>query len=150
KAIGATAVAVLADRGKLTWNTQVEDILPEFAQIEVLVGFEGGQPRLRPPKTKATLSQLATHTSGLAYGFWDANIARFLEQTGLPSLVSGRRAALKCPMSFDPGTRWQYGGGVDWLGLVVEAVDGRSIDRFCREEIFDPLRMQDTCFELDA
>jgi CubicO group peptidase (beta-lactamase class C family) len=51
---------------------------------------------------------------------------------------------------FDPGTQWGYGTGIDWLGRVVEQVDGRSIDRFCREEIFEPLGMKDTRFEAEA
>ena len=43
---------------------------------------------------------------------------------------------------------WDYGIGIDWLGQVVEAIDGRRIDAFCREEIFDPLGMPDTNFEV--
>ena len=53
------------------------------------------------------------------------------------------------PLAFDPGARWDYGPGIDWLGQVVEAVDGRKIDRFCQEEIFDPLNMPDTRFEVE-
>jgi methyl acetate hydrolase len=149
KAIGATAVAILADRGKLSWSTLVEDVLPEFAQLEVLDGYKGDCPQLRKPRSQATLRHLATHTSGLVYGFWNREIARFLDATSLPPIVSGLKAAFRCPMAFDPGTRWEYGSGVDWLGMVVEAVDGRSIERFCIEEIFTPLNMKDTCFELD-
>jgi methyl acetate hydrolase len=48
----------------------------------------------------------------------------------------------------DPGTRWGYGIGIDWLGQVVEKVDGRRIDQFCSEEIFEPLNMPDTGFEV--
>lgn len=66
KAVGTTAVAILADRGKLSWNTLVQNILPEFAQIKVLVGYEGDRPKLRKPRSQATLTHLATHTSGLA------------------------------------------------------------------------------------
>lgn len=150
KAVGATAVAILADQDKLSWNTPVEAILPEFSQLKVLTGYKGNRGRLREPRSQATLRHLATHTSGLVYSFWDAEIARFLSTKSLPPIVSGLNVAFRCPMAFDPGTRWQYGSGVDWLGLVVEAVDGRSIDRFCAEEIFAPLGMNDTCFELDA
>jgi methyl acetate hydrolase len=89
-----------------------------------------------------------THTSGLVYGFWDEQIAQYLEANGIPPVVSGLRASLGA-LAFDPGDRWQYGSGVDWLGLVVEALDGRSIRQFCHEESFDPLRMPDTRFELD-
>ena len=52
-------------------------------------------------------------------------------------------------LQFEPGTRWDYGVGIDWLGRVVEKIDGRRIDRFCREEIFAPLDMPDRHFEVE-
>jgi CubicO group peptidase (beta-lactamase class C family) len=60
------------------------------------------------------------------------------------------KASLMYPLTSDPGTRWGYGIGIDWLGQVVEAVDGRPIDQFCREEIFEPLGMGNTAFEPDG
>lgn len=57
---------------------------------------------------------------------------------------------MKYPLTTDPGTRWGYGPGIDWLGQMVEAIDGRRIDAFCREEIFEPLGMASTAFEPDA
>jgi methyl acetate hydrolase len=147
KAIGSTAALILADRGRLDWDMPVEEVLPEFGSLRVLESFDAA-PRMRPPRVRATIRQLATHTSGLAYEFWDANIGRFLRESGTPSVVSGLRAGLSYPLAFEPGERWQYGGGLDWLGLVISAIDGRSIDCFCIEEIFEPLKMTDTCFAL--
>ncbi|MEA2261570.1 MAG: methyl acetate hydrolase, partial [Acidobacteriaceae bacterium] len=147
QAVGATAAAILADRGILDSDTPVEDILPNFGKLTVLVSFDKKNAQLRQPATRATLRHLATHTSGLFYGFWDEQIAQYLEANGKPPVVSGLRASLACPLVFDPEDRWQYGSGVDWLGLVAEALDGRSIRQFCHEEIFDPLRMPDTRFE---
>ena len=57
---------------------------------------------------------------------------------------------LSYPLMSEPGTKWGYGASIDWLGLVVEAVDGRRIDAYCQAEIFDPLGMNDTVFEPDA
>jgi len=148
KAIGSTAAMILIDRGKLDPDARVEDIIPAFADIEVLDRFEGDEPVLRAPKSKATVRQLATHTSGLEYEFWNDTIARYLTVTGRPSILSGQKAALFYPMASDPGTRWGYGMGIDWLGQIVETIDGRRIDDFCREEIFEPLAMVDTAFEV--
>jgi methyl acetate hydrolase len=72
-----------------------------------------------------------------------------MEQRGVPGIITCQNAALNLPLAFDPGERWDYGIGIDWLGQVVEVVDGRKIDRFCREEIFDPLYMVDTRFEVE-
>src|SRR5439155_8142468 len=72
-----------------------------------------------------------------------------MEATGAPTILSGLTVALNYPLQFDPGERWDYGIGIDWLGRIVEKIDGRSIDRFCKEEIFDPLKMGDTRFEVE-
>ena len=147
KAIGSAAAMILADRGKLDVDAPVETYLPQFADLQVLDGFAGDQPRLRKPKTKATARHLATHTSGLAYEIWHADIAKWLGASGHPSILSGLKSSLHYAMACDPGTEYQYGIGIDWLGQLVEAVDGRTIDRFCRDEMFDPLDMKDTQFE---
>ena len=149
KAIGAMAAMILIERGKLSLDSRVVDILPEFGNLQVLEGFDGGRPRLRAPKVQATVRHLATHTSGLEYEFWNADIARYVGLTAHPGMLTGLKAALHYPMASDPGTRWGYGMGIDWLGLVVEAVDGRRIDAFCQQEIFDPLGMTSTGFEGD-
>lgn len=147
KGICATAAAILADRGQLDLDAAVEDILPEFTALGII--SDGSYDKLSQsvPSRKATVRQLATHTSGLGYEFWDASTARYFQESGRPSILTGTLAGMNYPLLFEPGTRWQYGVGVDWLGRVIEAVDGRRIDRFCQEEIFRPLRMDSTRFE---
>jgi methyl acetate hydrolase len=149
KAVGSMAAMILMDRGVLSADATVESILPEFAEIRLLDGFGPEGPRLRVPRTKATVRHLATHTSGLVYEFWNPDVPRFMQASGAPTILSGLVSSLHYPLQFEPGTRWDYGIGIDWLGRVVEKVDGRRIDRFCREEIFDPLDMPDTRFEVE-
>ena len=150
KAIGSTAAMILIDRGALSMDTPVGDILPAWNDLQVLDGWDGDTPRMRPQATTATVRHLATHTSGMEYEFWNADVGKYLEVTGHPSVLSGLKASLSYPLMTDPGTRWGYGPSIDWLGQVVEAVDGRRIDQFVREEITDPLGMTDTAFEPDA
>lgn len=150
KAVGSTAAMILADRGRLDMEAPVDSIIPDFAKIQVLDGFDGDTPRMRAPKTRATVRHLATHTSGFAYEFWNRDVPRWMEKTGHPTILSGLKASLYYPLTFDPGTRWDYGIGIDWLGQVVEAVDGRRIDRFVKEEILDPLKMTSTAFECEG
>ena len=148
KAVGATAAMILIDRGRLDLDTPAEEILPRFGEIKVLDGFDGATPRLRAPKVKPTVCHLATHTSGFAYESFNRDVLRYLEVTGCPSIASGLEASLNYPLVSEPGERWDYSIGVDWLGQMVEAVDGRRIDAFCHNEIFDPLDMPDTSFEV--
>lgn len=150
KAVGSTAAMILADRGKLDFDAPVDSILPDFAKIQVLDGFDGDNPRLRKPKSRATLRQLATHTSGLVYEFWNADIPRWMAKSGHPTILSGLKSSLFYAMARDPGTSWDYGIGIDWLCQAVEAIDGRRIDKFCQDEILGPLGMTSTAFECEG
>ena len=150
KAVGAVAAMILIDRGALSMDTPVADILPEWNDLQVLNGWDGDTPKLRAPNSVATVRHLATHTSGLEYEFWNTDMAKYLEVTEAAPILSGQKAGLNYPLMTDPGTRWGYGPSIDWLGQVVEKVDGRRIDAFCQAEIFDPLGMGDTAFEPDA
>jgi len=148
KAVGSTAAMILIDRGELDFDTPVEDVLPEFAEIAVLEGWDGDTPRLRAPKVKATARHLATHTSGLEYEFWRAESGAYLARTGRPSILSGLKSAMAYPMVTDPGTRWGYGPSIDWLGLMVEKISGQRIDEFLKLNLLGPLGMGDTDVEV--
>lgn len=150
KGIGSLAAMILIDRGELSLETPVASILPEWNERQVLDGFDGDTPILRAPKTVATVRHLATHTSGSEYEFWCPEMARYMELTGHPSMLSGTKQAMMGPLTSDPGTRWGYGSSIDWLGLIVQAVSGQRIDAFCQAEIFDQLGMTSTAFEPDA
>ena len=147
KAIGTAAAVKLVEDGEIGLDTPVADILPRFADLQVLDGFDGDEPKLRPAKTVATIRHLATHTSGLEYEFWNADIAKYLSATGHPTILSGLKSSLNYPLAFDPGTSWGYGLSTDWLGQVVEQVSGKPIDAFCNETLLEPLGMADTVFE---
>ena len=55
-------------------------------------------------------------------------------------------AALKTPLAFDPGARWEYGINIDFAGKAVEAVSGQNLAVYLREHLFQPLGMKDTGF----
>ena len=87
--VGAEIAAVIADEAFLDLDAPVDQYLPEFADLQVLEGFDGDEPRLRAPATRATVRHLVTHTSGLAYWFFNADIVRWEEATGTPNVLSG-------------------------------------------------------------
>jgi CubicO group peptidase (beta-lactamase class C family) len=148
KAVGSTAAMILIDQGKMDFDTPVQDVLPEFADIQVLEGWDGDTPRMRAPRVKATARHLATHTSGLEYEFWRAETGEYLGKTKRPSILAGTKDALFYPMMTDPGTRWGYGPSIDWLGLMVEKISGQRIDAFLKANLFEPLGMNDTDVEV--
>ncbi len=147
-----TTVATLqqVDDGLLDLDTPVAEIVPLFAELAVLDGFDGDEPRLRPQTGRPTVRQLLSHTSGLGYAAWHPDLNRYHQLTGARELGSARRAAFaEAPLVADPGTEFNYSSGLDWAGLVVEELSGQPLDRYWRGRIFDPLQMDDTLVLLD-
>jgi len=134
------------EMGNLDLDAPVEKYCPQFADVKVLDGFDGETPRLRAPASKATVRQLATHTSGLAYWFWDSDIVRWEAATGTPNVLSGKNEIFTAPMTTDPGTRFEYGISIDWLGKVVEATSGESLKDYIDTHVTHPLGMWNTTF----
>jgi methyl acetate hydrolase len=148
KALAAVAVLQLVERGRLDLDAEVASIVPKFGELQVLEGFDGDQPRLRPPASAATVRQLLTHTSGAGYMFIESDIARWYEVSGCAEPLECSRDFLRAPLVADPGTGWNYGTGFDWAGVVVEEVTGTALDSYLAEQVFAPLRMGDTTFRL--
>jgi methyl acetate hydrolase len=147
KALTATAAMQLVEDGKLQLDEPISKVLPELAAPQVLEGFDDkGQPKLRPAKRPITLRQLLTHTAGFTYDLWDADTAQYVKFADLPGIISCKNAALKTPLAFDPGERWEYGINIDYAGKAVEAVSGRPLNVYLRDNIFRPLGMKDTDF----
>lgn len=134
------------EQGKLNLDAPVAEYCPEFADLQVLTGFDGDTPVLRPPARQATVRNLITHTSGLGYWFWSEELVRWEAATGVPNVVAGSRASFSAPLLSDPGERFNYGINADWLGRVVEAVTGTGLDVAIKESVTGPLGMNSTTF----
>jgi methyl acetate hydrolase len=149
KAITAAAGMQLVEQGKLSLDAPIGKVLPDLASPQVLVGFGGdGAPKLRPAKNPITLRHLMTHTAGFAYDMWNGDMVKYLEKTATPGVISCQNAALKTPLMSDPGTRWEYGTNIDFVGKAVETVSGKRLDAYLRENLFTPLGMSDTGFKI--
>ena len=150
KAVATTAALQLVEQGRLDLDATAESILPEFGRLQLLEGFDGDTPRLRPPASKATVRQLMTHTAGLGYFFTNDKLLRYLSLTGEPSPLSGEKRSLSAPMVNDPGTVWEYGVNTDWLGLIVEKISGQTLSRVLQQQVYEPLGMSDSTFAPSA
>jgi CubicO group peptidase (beta-lactamase class C family) len=126
KAITAAAGMHLVEQGKLSLDAPIGKVLPDLASPQVLEGFGAdGTPKLRPAKNPITLRHLMTHTAGFAYDMWNGDMVKYLENTGTPGVITCKSDALKTPLMTDPGTRWEYGTNIDFVGKAVEAVSGK-------------------------
>jgi len=79
---------------------------------------------------------------------WNGDIGKYLEKTGTPGIISCLDAALKTPVMTDPGTRWEYGTNIDFVGKAIEAASGQRLDVYLRDNVLAPLGMNDTSFKM--
>jgi methyl acetate hydrolase len=141
KLLTSVAALQLVERGKLNLDEPAADIDPTLGSPQLLVGFDAkGIPQLRPARKPITLRNLLSHTSGLSYLLWDANVARYLK------IAHSNPALPRTPLMFDPGSKWAYGGSLDRVGRLVEIASGMTLDRYFHDHICAPLGMEDTVF----
>jgi CubicO group peptidase (beta-lactamase class C family) len=162
KPITGVAAMLLVEDGKLRLDQPVADILPAFANLQVL---ENGVTR--PARTQMRISHLLTHTAGLGYAINAGTpLARLYIDAGLrpgdPTPVRagepshpasleefGERLA-RLPLQADPGTVHSYSISIDLLGLVIQRASGKPFETFLKERLFDPVGMPDTAFYVAA
>jgi CubicO group peptidase (beta-lactamase class C family) len=144
--VSVTALTLL-EEGKLGLLDPVTDYLPEFRNLQVLVGGTAQDPQLVAADKPLTIQHLFTHTSGLIYDAPGEPIDEFYrpldEEAGnsLEQLVS-RLARL--PLKWHPGTHFDYGYSTDVLGRVIEVITGLRLDASLRTRVLEPLGMIDT------
>jgi CubicO group peptidase (beta-lactamase class C family) len=149
KAVTGAAAMQQVERGKLKLDAPAKEVVPDLGKAEVLEGFDStGQPRTRKPRTDITLRHLLTHTAGFGYDIWSPEIAKYMEVTGVPGVISCQNKALTTPLLFDPGERWFYGINIDWAGKMVEAVSGQKLGHYMKDNLFGPLGMTSTAFKI--
>jgi methyl acetate hydrolase len=146
KAVASTAALQLVEQGRVDLDATVVSIVPEFGELQVLDGFDGGEPLLRAPKTQATVRQLMNHTSGCGYHFLNAKLLKYCTDYRFPNVLQGIKQSISAPLVHDPGTVWEYGVSTDWVGVVVEAVSGQTLGDYLAEHVYGPLGMTDSTF----
>jgi CubicO group peptidase (beta-lactamase class C family) len=158
KPITSVAFMMLVEQGLVAVDTPVHHVLPEFKDIGVYNGGGGGVPFVTKPTTEPMrMVDLLRHTAGLTYSFQNrSNVDAAYREGKIESWHGGYDldgfigALAKIPLEFSPGTAWNYSVATDVLGAVVQRVSGLPLDRFFRERIFAPLKMDDTFFQVPA
>src|ERR1700682_544326 len=149
KAVTAAAGMQLVEQGKLSLDEPIGKVLLDLATPQVLEGFDAkGEPKLRAAKKPITLRHLMTHTAGFAYDMWNGDMVQYLAKPGPPAVTTCKNDALKTPLMTDPGTRWEYGTNIDFVGKAIEAVSGKRLDAYLRDHLLTPLGMSDTGFKI--
>lgn len=151
KPITSAAAMQLVEQGKLSLDGPAAAVIPELGVLKVLEGWDtSGAPQLRDAEGQLTLRHLLTHTSGFTYEIWNADVERFYRTQNVPGILTGQKAALRVPLCFNPGTRWEYGIGSDWVGQLVEAASGLRLGDYFQRNITGPLGMDSTAFKVST
>ena len=161
KPVTAVAAMILMEEGRLDFAEELFRYLPEFGGLKVC--SEAGRKAKTHPVTRHILiSDLLNMTSGYTYGALNEEsllgehltsdlIAEINEdeKEGGENKITTREVARRLaaiPVSFEPGTDYNYGLSADILGAVIEEVSGMKLSEFMKERIFKPLGMKDTDF----
>ena len=147
KALTSSAFLILAERENLALDTPVESILDEFKDLKV-AKLENDEIHYESPNSKITFHQLLTHTSGFGYDFHHQTLSHLLLKGEIADLLDKEGKFLNAPLIEQPGTYWHYGIGIGWLGKVIEKLSGQSLNDFMTENVFEPLEMHETSFDI--
>ena len=133
KQFTAMSIAILAQRGQLSFDDQARKYLPELPDY--------GRP--------LTVRHLLGHTSGLRDAFLLLELSAPRESADQNDVLL-ELLARQGSLNFPPGAEWQYNnGGYALLAIIVTRVSGMSLADFARANIFNPLGMTSTWFQDD-
>src|SRR5690554_3528690 len=127
KAFTTAALGQLIEKGKLDWDTKVNDILPEFKLYDSYVTAE------------FTVRDLVTHRSGLGLGAGDLMVFPAANTTTKEEMIHNLRY-LKPVSSFR--SKYDYDNLLYIVaGEIVARVSGKTYDNYIEENFFKPLGM---------
>ena len=163
KPIISVAIMQLFERGMLDFDDEVSKYIPEVASLKVALDWSKGiESPTEKIKTPITIGQLLSHFSGLSHGLWNNKLDRdigkliygvnypFFTDYSLHKTVESRaRALLSAPLVYQPGTNWYYSAGCDLLAVIIEKITKQTVFSYLKENIFNPLGMDDTTYNLD-
>lgn len=126
KQFTAMAVLILKDKGLLSYDTLLTDVLADFPAYGRAI----------------TIRHLLGHTSGLRdyEDLIPSSRTVPLKDQDVVAILKGQRSTY-----FTPGSAYRYSNsGYATLAVVVEAVSGQSFSEFLAQNIFAPLGMDGT------
>lgn len=136
KAVTAAALGQLVDQKKITWDTKVNDIIPEFKLYDAYVTRE------------FTVRDLLTHRSGLGLGAGDLMVFPASNTTTLPEMIHNMRY-LKPVSSFR--SKYDYDNLLYIIaGEIVARVSKMPYDDYIAKYFFEPLGMDRSLLSLKA
>lgn len=152
KPVTAACAMILMERGLLDLGSSVAEYLPAYANMNVEKNGE-----ICSAELPVRIHDLLCMTSGLVYPDECTESGKATDKVYREACsrlhtdhpMTTRELAdhlAKCPLFFESGAGWRYGTSADVLGAVIEVISGKKLSEFMKEEIFEPLGMNDTAF----
>lgn len=153
KPITGVAMMILYEQGKWHPDDPIAKHIPEFKDLKVYAGTDAnGRMILEAPEHPPTMGELMSHTAGFTYGLFGDSPVDKLYQQDFPLRKANLQAFIErmaeLPLLYQPGQGWVYSVSVDIQGYLVEKLSGQSLPDFMAYQIFRPLRMTDTGFNV--
>ena len=141
KPITSTGLMLLIEKGMLNLEDPMLDHLPDQPAFEIFdeFNFDDGTFSTKKAENAVTIKHLLTHTSGMAYNFNSFELAAASEP-----LFSRDRYLLQ----HEPGEKWTYGPSTNIVGDLIVEKSGKGLFEFFKEELFEPLGMEETFFDV--
>jgi CubicO group peptidase (beta-lactamase class C family) len=132
KAMTATLVAKLVEKGRLKWETTVAEVFPDLA-----AGFDAEARTI-------TVLQLLSHRSGLKP---NPDLVVYGGADGAKERLRVVQDELSKAPQHKPGTHYEYSNlGYAIAGAITERITGKSWEQAMQEEVFTPLGMTSVGF----
>src|ERR1700761_3445027 len=155
KPMTTVGALTLYEQGKLLIDDPLSKYFPKFASMKVAVR-DNGEPTAEtvPANRQITIQDLMRHTSGLIYGGRGNTIVHKMYPASSTDAGTGYDGAAfldklaSLPLLYQPATVWDYGFGLDVLGLTIEKISGQSLGQYMKANVWGPLGMTDTGFAL--
>ncbi|KAJ6027067.1 hypothetical protein N7499_005174 [Penicillium canescens] len=148
KLLTSIAALQLVERQLVHLDQDISPLVPTLAAQEVLTGWDTtGRYITQKRKNVITLRYLLTHSSGAGYDMSNPALARVTMSHGREINVGATvNERFGYPLLFEPGTSWEYGTGIDWVGQLVEHLTGQDLESYMQEHIWGPLAIQRITF----
>ena len=141
-----TAALQLYEKGYFLLDDPLYEFIPEFREMYI----KDSSGELVKAKNPITMRHLFTMTSGLNYDMNSDGVKKAREITnGLMDTVTVAKCCASDPLSFEPGSHWQYSKSHDILAAAVSAISGKKFRDYVNENIFLPLGMNETFYHND-
>jgi CubicO group peptidase (beta-lactamase class C family) len=154
KPMTTVGALMLYEQGKLLINDPLSKYFPKFSDMRVAARDANGEPTAETvlAKNPITIQDLMRHTSGIVYGGRGNTVVHKMYPAGSSDAARDYDGAgfmeklASLPLLYQPATVWDYGFGLDILGLTIEKISGQSLGQYLQANLFSPLGMTDTGF----